>query len=672
MQSRNWPTRLWLLVSILLISAFPGAARAVAEPSRPALQSVTLYTSGVGHFVHSGSVHGNAEIRIPVPRGQFDDVLKSLTVEDVGGGSVRSVTYDVVDPVSRSGIALDPTVTLLSLLQGLYGEPVSIGPDGPHGVLVAAEPAAGTAGAAEPAAGAVGAAEGGGDSRLFLTLLTDQGLQSAGVATATEIRFADSAVRRKLAEALAQLKQSRAGDTRDLVLTAEGRGTRTLRISYVREVPVWKATYRLAIGEGENHLLQGWALVENPGSEPWQDVALTLVAGDPVAFHMPLAAPIYRNRPEVPFPLPDQPLPPEFGDTLWGRGGAELAAPAPETRRTTAREALSLDRGVEAATEAVPQGTLQRYEVRQPVSLAGGSAAMVPIVQARVPAALVSVYDPQTHASLPVAGVQLTNATGASLSAGPMVVYERGGYAGEAVLHYLGEGNDRLISFQLDPRTEISRRTAGVPERITEVRINRGVMTTVTALRREHRYGVASRDATPRTLLIQHRREGDWRLVQPARADQEYADGYRFEMKLDAAETQELVVVEERAREERVSLTTVSRDRIAGYLAQRELPAAVRTALRRIAELQAEHAEAQAALSAVEQQRDDIYGEQERIRANMGALDQTAALYRRYVNELTAQEDRLGELRSELTAARAEEQRRRRALESYIAQLVIE
>src|SRR5205085_9885529 len=73
-----------------------------------------------------------------------------------------------------------------------------------------------------------------------------------------------------------------------------------IRISYTLEAPVWKATYRILLGEeGRPPTIQGWAVVDNMQDEDWEDVQLSLVAGLPVSFVHDLYTPRYIRRPEV-------------------------------------------------------------------------------------------------------------------------------------------------------------------------------------------------------------------------------------------------------------------------------------------------------------------------------------------------------------------------------------
>ena len=96
--------------------------------------------------------------------------------------------------------------------------------------------------------------------------------------------------------------QTRAAGLRHLTLNAMGQGQRDVRVSYISEVPVWKATYRLVFprdGKG-NAVLQGWAVVDNTVGADWDNVQLALVAGAPQSFIQPLSQPLYARRPEIP------------------------------------------------------------------------------------------------------------------------------------------------------------------------------------------------------------------------------------------------------------------------------------------------------------------------------------------------------------------------------------
>src|SRR5579862_2809734 len=81
--------------------AAPAAAAAPPLAAVPVKQ-VTLYSSGVGYFQHNGAVNGNAAAELDFKSDQINDVLKSLVLEDLGGGSISAVTYPSQNPLDKT------------------------------------------------------------------------------------------------------------------------------------------------------------------------------------------------------------------------------------------------------------------------------------------------------------------------------------------------------------------------------------------------------------------------------------------------------------------------------------------------------------------------------------------------------------------------------------------
>ena len=130
-----------------------------------------------------------------------------------------------------------------------------------------------------------------------LNLLCDEGLRSVPLESASHIKLLNEKLDGELHKALAALAGTHATDKKTVTLDFHGQGTRKVSVSYVEETPVWKTSYRLVLGEKESPFLQGWAIVENPTEEDWNNVRLTLVSGRPISFVMDLYQPIYIPRP---------------------------------------------------------------------------------------------------------------------------------------------------------------------------------------------------------------------------------------------------------------------------------------------------------------------------------------------------------------------------------------
>ncbi|HEY1380516.1 MAG TPA: DUF4139 domain-containing protein, partial [Gemmataceae bacterium] len=93
--------------------ARPAAAPAADSPRLP-VKRVVLFSSGVGYFQREGEVDGDARVDLTFPAGDVNDLIKSLTLQDLGGGLVSAVSYDSHDPVER---------TLKSFAVDLTGSP---------------------------------------------------------------------------------------------------------------------------------------------------------------------------------------------------------------------------------------------------------------------------------------------------------------------------------------------------------------------------------------------------------------------------------------------------------------------------------------------------------------------------------------------------------------------
>src|SRR5262249_41097701 len=81
--------------------------RAAAAPL-PVAQ-VILFSSGVGYFQREGEIDGDTQVDLTFPATDINDLLKSLVLQDLGGGKVSAVSYDSPDPVEKTlkSFALD-------------------------------------------------------------------------------------------------------------------------------------------------------------------------------------------------------------------------------------------------------------------------------------------------------------------------------------------------------------------------------------------------------------------------------------------------------------------------------------------------------------------------------------------------------------------------------------
>jgi hypothetical protein len=336
-----------VLVLILLTSfasaqkknAAPAPAPVAADPSnRLPVTRVVLYKNGVGYFEHSARIRGTQELNIDFTTAQLNDVLKSLTVVDLGEGRISSVRYNSIAPLSvrLKGLRLPfgEQIGREDFLSALRGSRVEVrsGNTTAAGKLLSLDKTK-----RQTAKGDV-------VETTEFSIVTDSGeMRNFELGPGTSVRVVDRELNDEIGRYLNLLGSSRARDLRRMTLTASGAGEREVLVSYISEVPIWKSTYRIILPAEDTAkpVLQGWAIVDNTIGEDWKDVHLSLVAGAPQSFIQEISQPFYARRPVVALPETVQLTPQSHEATMEiapGGVGGVMAAHA-----TTSLEGVATD-----------------------------------------------------------------------------------------------------------------------------------------------------------------------------------------------------------------------------------------------------------------------------------------------------------------------------------------
>jgi hypothetical protein len=298
-----------VLVGLLALPATGCANGRSALPSTESpleLERVVLYRNGIGYFERHGDVDGDV-LRIKVRRDQVNDLLKSLTVVDRKTGRAVSVSMPL-DPESWANAALamlgPGRGSLAEVLDGLRGTEVTLvtGSGRMRGRIVMVErivdePDPDTSRALR--AGYMPVPQPQKDWRV--TLMRGDKLLVVRLSKVRDISLHDG----DLALQLHRRLDASAGEGMfrqvEVAIRLAGSKTHDLSVSYVVEAPMWKPTYRVVLpdsGKGKA-LLQGWAVVDNTSGEDWNQVSLSLTAGEPIAFEYDLHTPRTVGRADL-------------------------------------------------------------------------------------------------------------------------------------------------------------------------------------------------------------------------------------------------------------------------------------------------------------------------------------------------------------------------------------
>jgi uncharacterized protein YggU (UPF0235/DUF167 family) len=190
------------------------------------------------------------------------------------------------------------------------------------------------------------------------------------------------------------------------------------------------------------------------------------------------------------------------------------------------------------------------------------------------------------------------------------------------------------------------------PQRVTRVRIARGIMTHVNELHERKIYTVHSQDAEPRALIIEHPARNEWTLVAGAPNPEERAPGvYRFRVVVAPKATATLSVEEVKPLETSFQVSNLDSDQIAVFLKQGKINTEIEQALREIIAQKGVVAKLEEGMEARQKDIDRIVEDQERLRENLKALRGSAeekALVQRYTQQLDRQETELEGLRKKI------------------------
>ena len=678
------------LLAFLTLPLAGSFAQAVEKDATVPLSGLVLFTSGVGYFQHDGTVDGNAKMELTFSSSQINDLLKSLVLRDLDGGTISSVTYSSRDPITRTlkGFSIDLTSspTLASLLTQTRGEAIEVTMTGGNkvtGAIISVEAREATAGSKGDFAGD------------FLNLSTDTGITSVALIDVQGIRFLRKEVQDDLAQALQVLSTSHGIEKKKLVLHFAGTGKRRVRIGYILESPVWKTSYRLVLGDTGQHLLQGWALVENTSDTDWKSVGLSLVSGRPITFTMDLYQPLYVQRPVVQLELYQSLLPRTNQMAMDEQASAEeyaapaaqpSAAPAPAAKSAApSREALgfasgagrgpgsdfTVTQGVTAAAAGGQVGELFQYAIEKPVTLPRQQSAMLPILNQLVAGERYSLYNVNTHPKYPLNAVKLKNASALHLMQGPITVFDGGSYAGDAQISDMAPGAEQLVTYALDLDTEIAPSQGASPVTLVSVKISKGVFLYTNKAQREVDYAIQNRGTKAKNVLIEHPLQSDWTLDTPKQPLERTRDSYRFAVPVAAGKSASLAVVETKMISQSIALSSMGSDQVAFYVSSQAVSVAVKNALQKLVALQQKVTDTVAQRTPKEARVNDIGNDQARIRQNMDRLDKTSDLYKQYVKTLTDEEAELARLRGDIAKLRDQEAAQRRDVSTFIQTLEV-
>lgn len=666
------------------------------ERDRLPVQRVVLYKNGVGYFEHSARVRGKQELNIDFTTSQLNDVIKSLTVVDLGQGRISSVRYNSIAPLSERLKALrlpfGEEVSRDDFLIALRGARVDVhsGSSTATGKLLSVDKIKRQT------------AKGDTVESTEFSIITDAGeMKNFELGPGTSVRLADRDLSDEVGRYLKLISSSRSRDLRRMTISASGSGDREIFVSYVSEVPVWKSTYRVILPEkaSSKPRLQGWAIVDNTIGEDWKDIHLTLVAGAPQSFIQEISQPFYTRRPVIPLPETVQLTPQSHEATLQeenspvalppgatpsvgvGRGGgiggaafAKKAAPsemvevqADRSSIQTSTSMVNLAMAQNAEAEGKEVGDFFQYDLVERISLAKNQSALVPILNAPIEADKVTMWN-QSEGAL--RALWLKNTSGQTLDAGTFNIIDSGTFAGEGIFSTIHPDERRLLSYAADTAIQVKSQTESDQRPYTHVKIVDGMMSLTREQHQTTKYTVHNADTAPRDVVIEHPAQANWKLGKDAPKPEESSKSFhRFRVQVSGGKTETLEVNEQQADEVQYMLTSLDNNVVALLVKQSHISASLQKTFDQILAKKRTIDGISEQIAQREKEVSELTKDQNRVRENMKALKGTAeekALTQRYTTQLNQQEDRFIQLRKEIAELQQQLYQAQRELQGMV------
>ncbi|MFX1453266.1 MAG: hypothetical protein ACFFCM_20700, partial [Promethearchaeota archaeon] len=450
--------------------------------SKLKVKRVIIFKHGVSYYILEGILKGNGKFELEFKIDEMNDVLKSLFVLDTSKqGYISSISYDAALETNQLlktiMLNIPDKDSFSSLITQIKGAEVVL-----------------TIGGAKKISGKLMGIEFVDKlikeekiSEKLLTLHQDDGLITKySFSEIRALEIINEEIRKDLNFFLDTVIAGKKKDAKKIIINCESGGDdeaeRNIFVSYIRESPIWKTSYRLIMSKKQalekKCLLSGWSLIENTTNQDWEDIELSLVAGMPVSFVYDFYRPIFIQRPIIEPPKVLSAKPTEIEEGLEMEKFEDYAMAEMEAAPRAMKKAMAMKsearpppaptggfgryRGIMSDTEVYDKiksqvktqtkdlGELFEYNISNPVTIKRKQSALVPILTESIKARRILLYNKNEHGKNPNACLEITNNTNLTLERGPATIIYDDNLAGEAIIPFLNKDDTRLLNYAIE------------------------------------------------------------------------------------------------------------------------------------------------------------------------------------------------------------------------------
>ncbi len=652
------------------------------------VKKVIIFKHGVSYYILEGILKGSGKFELEFKIDEMNDVLKSLFVLDTSKkGYISSISYDAALETSQllKSIMLNipDRDSFSSLVTQIKGANVNL-----------------TIGGAKKVSGKIMGIESveklsknEKTTEKYLVLLQDDDLISEY--NFSEIRSLDimnEEIKKDLKFFLDTVIAGKKKDAKKIIINSESGGDdeieRNIFVSYIRESPIWKTSYRLIMSKQQaleqKCLLSGWSLIENTTNQDWEDIELSLVAGMPVSFIYEFYRPIFIQRPTIQPPKILSARPTEIEEGLEMEKFEDYAMAEMETKpiagkkrgkvmRTGMRPpsapagGLGFAKSVMSDTEIYDKvkaqtktqtkdlGELFEYNISNPVTVKRMQSALVPILTESIKAKRVLLYNLHDHDKNPNACLEITNNTTLTLERGPVTIIYEDNLAGEAIIPFLNKEDTRLLNYAVEQAVNITHEQKSENLNVHRVTFGSGYSYEYYFTNMITTYKIKNKTDEEKELYLDHPKTYEFKFIEKPVEPEETTNYWRFKLTLKPKDAINFKLKEQRENYSSNYLWNYSKDdllkRVGFYVKHKFIDPDLEIKLKEIAGLIQSLNDLRSKEDKLNEERDLMTDEQVRLRENISVLgedSQSISLKERYIKKLNTQENRFEEINKEL------------------------
>ena len=654
------------------------------------VKKVIIFKHGVSYYILEGILKGTGKFELEFKIDEMNDVLKSLFVLDASEkGYISSISYDAALETNQllKSIMLNipDQDSLSSLVIQIKGAGVNL-----------------TIGGAKKVSGKIIGIEFVEKiikeekitEKQLIILKDDDEITKIPFSEIRSFDILNEEIKKDLKFFLDTVIAGKKKDAKKILINCESGGDneidRNIFVSYIRESPIWKTSYRLIMSKQQaleqKCLLSGWSLIENTTNQDWEDIELSLVAGMPVSFIYEFYRPIFIQRPVIQPPKVLSARPTEIEEGLEMEKFKEYAMAEMEAKpRVMKKRAKAAMRGgapppaspaggvlgryqsvmtdtemydkvkSQVKTQTKDLGELFEYNISNPVTIKRKQSALVPILTESIKARRILLYNKNEHDKNPNACLEINNNTKLTLERGPATIIYDDNLAGEAIIPFLNKGDTRLLNYAVEQAVIINHEQKTENMSVHRVTFGSGYSYEYYYTKMMTTYKIKNKTDEEKELYLDHPKIYEYKIIEKTVEPEETTNYWRFKLTLKPNDAVVFKLTEQRENYSSNYLWNYSKEdllkRVGFYVKHKFIDPDLETKLKEIAGLIQTLNDLRSKQDKLIEERDSMTDEQVRLRENISVLgedSQSVSLKERYIKKLNTQESRFEVIKKEL------------------------